>query len=158
MEDGSAGQALGGQYGKHACDGARLACTMNVTPGGLPPWFRCHAWPPRATPRGRPAPVESSGHQAMNKAHVWRAALNRLRRDLTGAQVNAWLSGAHLAEVSSSAATLSVRSSYEKQLLETRYREMIERALTETLGAPVALTVTVGSSRHATQNAEKYQG
>ena len=95
----------------------------------------------------------------MNKAHVWRAALNRLRRDLTGAQVNAWLSGAHLAEVSSGAATLHVRSSYEKQLLETRYREMIERALAETLGAPVALTVTVGAgaSRPLAHGTEKYQ-
>ncbi len=95
----------------------------------------------------------------MNKAHVWRAALNRLRRELTGAQVNAWLSGAHLAEVSSGAATLQVRSSYEKQLLETRYRETIERALAETLGAPVALSVTVGvaSTRHSAHAAEKQQ-
>ncbi|HEU0025507.1 MAG TPA: chromosomal replication initiator protein DnaA [Ktedonobacterales bacterium] len=95
----------------------------------------------------------------MNKAHVWRAALNRLRRDLTSAQVNAWLSGAHLAEVSTGAATLHVRSSYEKQLLETRYREMIEHALTETLGAPVALSIMVGSgvSRHPARAAEKSQ-
>jgi chromosomal replication initiator protein DnaA len=93
----------------------------------------------------------------MNNAHVWRAALNRLRRDLTSAQVNAWLSGAHLAEVSSGAATLRVRSSYEKQLLETRYREMIEHALTETLGAPVALSIMVGpsASRHSAHAAEK---
>jgi chromosomal replication initiator protein DnaA len=93
----------------------------------------------------------------MNKAHVWRAAMNRLRRELTGAQVNAWLSGAHLADVSSGAAILQVRSSYEKQLLETRYREVIERALAETLGAPVALSVTVGAARHSAHTAEKYQ-
>jgi chromosomal replication initiator protein DnaA len=95
----------------------------------------------------------------MNNAHLWRAALNRLRRDLTSAQVNAWLSGAYLAEVSTGAATLHVRSSYEKQLLETRYREMIEHALTETLGAPVSLSIMVGSgaSRHPARAAEKRQ-
>jgi chromosomal replication initiator protein len=96
----------------------------------------------------------------MNKAHVWRAALNRLRRELTGAQINAWLSGAQLTDIARGAATLHVRSSYEKQLLETRYREMIERALTETLGAPVALTVLVGAASRPTarsQNSQKHQ-
>ncbi|HZC07832.1 MAG TPA: chromosomal replication initiator protein DnaA [Ktedonobacterales bacterium] len=77
----------------------------------------------------------------MSNAHVWRAALGRLQREVTGAQLNTWLRGAQLVNVSGGAATVHVRSTFERELIESRYHDLIERALSDVVGAPVALTI-----------------
>ncbi|HEX8983639.1 MAG TPA: chromosomal replication initiator protein DnaA [Ktedonobacterales bacterium] len=77
----------------------------------------------------------------MSNTHVWRAALARLQREVTGAQFNTWLRGAQLVTVTSRAATVHVRSTYERELIESRYHDLIERALSDVIGAPIALTI-----------------
>ncbi len=77
----------------------------------------------------------------MSNAHVWRAALGRLQREVTGAQLNTWLRGAQLVTVGSGAATVHVRSTFERELIESRYHDLIERALSDVIGAPVRLTI-----------------
>ena len=77
----------------------------------------------------------------MSNAHVWRAALSRLQREVTGAQLNTWLRGAQLVSVSSGAATVHVRSTFERELIESRYHDLIERALSDVIGSPVTLTI-----------------
>lgn len=77
----------------------------------------------------------------MSNAHVWRAALNRLQREVTGAQLNTWLRGAQLVSVGGGAATVHVRSTFERELIVSRYHDLIERALSEVVGAPIRLTI-----------------
>lgn len=77
----------------------------------------------------------------MSNAHVWRAALSRLQREVTGAQLNTWLRGAQLVTVGSGEATVHVRSTFERELIESRYHDLIQRALSEVVGAPVRLTI-----------------
>ncbi len=77
----------------------------------------------------------------MSNTHVWRAALARLQREVTGAQFNTWLRGAQLVTVTSRSATVHVRSTYERELIESRYHDLIERALSDVIGAPIALTI-----------------
>ena len=77
----------------------------------------------------------------MSNAHVWRAALSRLQREVTGAQLNTWLRGAQLVNVSGGAATVHVRSTFERELIESRYHDLIERALSDVIGSSVTLTI-----------------
>ncbi len=85
----------------------------------------------------------------MSNTHVWRAALNRLQREVTGAQLNTWLRGAQLVSVAGGAATVQVRSTFEREMVESRYHDLIERALSEVVGAPVRLTITTASGAPA---------
>lgn len=78
---------------------------------------------------------------AVSNAHVWRAALSRLQREVTGAQLNTWLRGAQLVSVGSGAAVVHVRSTFERELIESRYHDLIERALSDVVGAPMKLTI-----------------
>jgi chromosomal replication initiator protein len=77
----------------------------------------------------------------VSNAHVWRSALTRLQREVTGAQLNTWLRGAQLVSVVNGAATLHVRSTYERELIESRYHDLIERALCDVIGSPIWLTI-----------------
>ena len=77
----------------------------------------------------------------MSNAHVWRAALSRLQREVTGAQINTWLRGAQLVSLGGGAATVHVRSTFEREMIESRYHDLIERALSDVVGAQVRLTI-----------------
>ena len=79
----------------------------------------------------------------MNTAHVWRAALERLRRELSRAQFDTWLRGTQLVLTDDGACELRVRTTFAKDMLETRYRDRIEAAIAEVAGAPCVLRIAV---------------
>ena len=79
----------------------------------------------------------------MNTAHVWRAALERLRRELSRAQFDTWLRGTQLALNDAGDCVLRVRTTFAKDMLETRYRDRIEAAIADIAGEPFALQITV---------------
>lgn len=99
----------------------------------------------------------------MSNAHVWRAALSRLQREVTGAQLNTWLRGAQLVSVNGGEATVHVRSTFEREMIASRYHDLIERALSEVVGEPIRLTIATapggslserpGSARSAARGA-----
>ncbi len=79
----------------------------------------------------------------MNTAHVWRAALERLRRELSRAQYDTWLRGTQLALTDDGVCILRVRTTFAKDMLETRYRERIGAAIAEITGEPCRLEIAV---------------
>ena len=79
----------------------------------------------------------------MNTAHVWRAALERLRRELSRAQFDTWLRGTQLVQTDGGECVLRVRTTFAKDMLETRYRDRIEAAIAEVSGEPCALEIAV---------------
>ncbi|HET9980156.1 MAG TPA: chromosomal replication initiator protein DnaA [Ktedonobacterales bacterium] len=79
----------------------------------------------------------------MNTAHVWRAALERLRRELSRAQFDTWLRGTQLESADDGAYELRVRTTFAKDMLETRYRDRIEAAIVGVAGAPCVLRIAV---------------
>jgi chromosomal replication initiator protein len=79
----------------------------------------------------------------VNTAHVWRAALERLRRELSRAQYDTWLRGTHLAFTDDGVCVLRVRTTFAKDMLETRYRERIGAAIAEVTGEPCRLEIAV---------------
>ena len=79
----------------------------------------------------------------MNTAHVWRAALERLRRELSRAQYDTWLRGTQLALTDDGVCVLRVRTTFAKDMLETRYRERIGAAIAEVTGEPCRLEIAV---------------
>jgi chromosomal replication initiator protein len=79
----------------------------------------------------------------VNTAHVWRAALERLRRELSRAQYDTWLRGTQLALTDDGVCVLRVRTTFAKDMLETRYRERIGAAIAEVTGEPCRLEIAV---------------
>lgn len=79
----------------------------------------------------------------MNTAHVWRAALERLRRELSRAQFDTWLRGTQLVQTDGGECVLRVRTTFAKDMLETRYRDRIEAAIAEVAGEQHTLTIAV---------------
>jgi chromosomal replication initiator protein len=79
----------------------------------------------------------------VNTAHVWRAALERLRRELSRAQYDTWLRGTQLALTDDGVCILRVRTTFAKDMLETRYRERIGAAIAEVTGEPCRLEIAV---------------
>ncbi|HEY7985242.1 MAG TPA: chromosomal replication initiator protein DnaA [Ktedonobacterales bacterium] len=81
----------------------------------------------------------------MSGGHVWRAALDQLRREMSRAQFDTWLNGTQLTLAGEgAAAVLRVRSTFARELLETRYRERIQAAIAQVTGRACALRVVVG--------------
>jgi chromosomal replication initiator protein len=79
--------------------------------------------------------------------HVWRAALDLLRREMSRAQFDTWLNGTQLSLGSDGApAVLRVRSTFARELLETRYRDRIEAAIAQVTGRAVAVRIVVDQS------------
>jgi chromosomal replication initiator protein len=74
---------------------------------------------------------------------VWRAALERLRRELSRAQYDTWLRGTQLAVTDDGVCILRVRTTFAKDMLETRYRERIGAAIAEVTGEPCHLEIAV---------------
>jgi chromosomal replication initiator protein DnaA len=85
----------------------------------------------------------------VSTGHIWRAALDRLRGEMTRAQFDTWLRGAQLAELGAAdgVAVLQVRTTFARELLETRFRERIEAAIAEVSGRPCVLRVVVADVR-----------
>jgi chromosomal replication initiator protein DnaA len=79
----------------------------------------------------------------LNGSHVWRGAQERLRQEMSSAQFETWLRGTQLLLDEDGAAELQVRTTFAKELLESRYRERIEAAIAGVIGAPCALEVSV---------------
>jgi chromosomal replication initiator protein len=82
-------------------------------------------------------------------AQVWRAAQERLRPQMTGAQFDTWLRGTSLAPAGDGAAVLGVRTTFAKEMLETRFRERIEAAVRDVTGKPCRLRIVVASASAA---------
>ena len=79
----------------------------------------------------------------LNDSHVWRGAQERLRQEMSSAQFETWLRGTQLRLDDDGAAELQVRTTFAKELLESRYRERIEAAIASVTGQPCALEVSV---------------
>jgi chromosomal replication initiator protein len=79
----------------------------------------------------------------LNDSHIWRGAQERLRQEMSSAQFETWLRGTQLRLDEDGAAELQVRTTFAKELLESRYRERIEAAIASVTGMPCALEVSV---------------
>src|SRR5215469_14285248 len=62
---------------------------------------------------------------------------------MTRAQFDTWLRGTWLAEERDGATVLCVRTTFAKELLETRYRERIEAAIASVTGKSCTLQLVV---------------
>ncbi|HEY7781008.1 MAG TPA: chromosomal replication initiator protein DnaA [Ktedonobacterales bacterium] len=81
----------------------------------------------------------------MSSGHVWRAALDRLRGEMTRAQFDTWLRGTDLAhDGEDGVAVLRVGTAFARAQLESRFRERIELAIAQVTGHPCVLRVVVG--------------
>ncbi len=89
-------------------------------------------------------------------AHVWRAAQERLRRQLKRAEYDTWLRDTQLVASSDGATVLRVRTTFACELVKSRYRDLIEAALTEITGQRCTLQVAVMTGSEAPQ--ELFQG
>jgi chromosomal replication initiator protein len=92
---------------------------------------------------------ESSGADLVSNAHVWRAAQERLRQEMTRAQFDTWLRGTWLADERDGVTVLCVRTTFAKELLETRYRERIETAIASVTGTSCTLQLVVVANEPA---------
>ncbi len=99
---------------------------------------------PAGVPVRQTAAVEY-GRQArrVNTAQVWRAAQDRLRQQMTRQQFETWFGGTWLATRDDGATLLCVRSTFVKELLETRFRERIVAAIAEVTGQRCPVEVVV---------------
>jgi chromosomal replication initiator protein len=82
----------------------------------------------------------------VSNAHVWRAAQERLRQEMTRAQFDTWLRGTWLADDRDGVTVLCVRTTFAKELLETRYRERIEAAIASVTGKSCTLELVVAAN------------
>ena len=79
----------------------------------------------------------------MSNGLVWRAAQDRLRQQMSRAQFETWLRGTWLTTADDGATVLAVRSTFARELLETRFRDRIESAITSVTGQPCTLRIAV---------------
>jgi chromosomal replication initiator protein len=79
----------------------------------------------------------------VNTAHVWRVALDRLRRELSRAEFDTWLRNTQLVTGDDGASVLRARTTFAKDMLETRYRERIEAAIAQVSGEQISLRIAV---------------
>jgi chromosomal replication initiator protein len=86
---------------------------------------------------------------------VWRAALERLRRELSRAQYDTWLRGTQLAITEDRGSVLRVRTTFAKDMLETRYRDRIEAAIADVTGEPCRLEIAVMAGESDAAEAEE---
>ena len=87
----------------------------------------------------------------MSNGHVWRAAQERLRQQMTRAQFDTWLRGTWLTSSGDGATLLCVRTTFAKELLESRYLDRIAAAIAGVTGQPCALRVAVAPSGPGSQ-------
>src|SRR5215813_11698817 len=64
---------------------------------------------------------------------------------MSGAQFDTWLRGTSLAPAPDGTTVLSVRTTFAKEMLETRFRERIEAAIREVTGKPCTLRILVAA-------------
>ena len=82
----------------------------------------------------------------MNTAQVWRAAQDRLRQQMTRQQFDTWFGGTWLAAGDDGVTRLCVRSTFVKELLETRFRERIVAAIADVTGERSPVEVVVAAA------------
>ncbi|MDF2145098.1 chromosomal replication initiator protein DnaA [Knoellia sp. p5-6-4] len=82
----------------------------------------------------------------LNYGQVWQNTLSALDADGIPAQQRAFLSLARLVGLLDGTALLAVPNEFTKDVVETRVREQVTRALSSQLGSDVRLAVTVDSS------------
>lgn len=82
----------------------------------------------------------------MSNGLVWRAAQDRLRQQMSRAQFETWLGGTWLTMAEDGATVLAVRTTFARELLETRFRDRIESAITSVTGQPCTLRITVATA------------
>jgi len=82
----------------------------------------------------------------LNYGQVWQNTLSALDADGIPAQQRAFLSLARLVGLLDGTALLAVPNDFTKDVVETRVREQVTRALSSQLGSDVRLAVTVDSS------------
>ncbi|HEV7129312.1 MAG TPA: chromosomal replication initiator protein DnaA [Ktedonobacterales bacterium] len=85
----------------------------------------------------------------MSGGHVWRTALEQLRKEISRAQFDTWLRGTQLSMSDDGAAVLHVQTTFARELLETRFRERIEQAIAQVTGHACRLRVVVGTAAAA---------
>jgi len=82
----------------------------------------------------------------LNFAQIWQNTLSALDADGIPAQQRAFLSLARLAGLLDGTALVKVPNDFTKDVVETRVRDQVTRALSSQLGMDVRLAVTVDSS------------
>ncbi|TQJ48871.1 chromosomal replication initiator protein DnaA [Phycicoccus sp. SLBN-51] len=82
----------------------------------------------------------------LNYGQVWQNTLSALDADGIPAQQRAFLSLARLVGLLDGTALVAVPNDFTKDVVETRVREQVTRALSSQLGSDVRLAVTVDSS------------
>jgi chromosomal replication initiator protein len=82
----------------------------------------------------------------LNYGQVWQNTLSALDADGVPAQQRAFLSLARLVGLLDGTALVAVPNEFTKDVVETRVREQVTRALSSQLGTDVRLAVTVDSS------------
>ncbi len=81
----------------------------------------------------------------MSNPHVWLAAQERLRQEMTRTQFDTWLRGTWLADERDNVTVLCVRTTFAKEYLETRFRERIEAAIASVTGRNCTLLLEVAA-------------
>ncbi|HEV8190623.1 MAG TPA: chromosomal replication initiator protein DnaA [Ktedonobacterales bacterium] len=84
-------------------------------------------------------------------AHVWRAAQERLRRQLKRAEYDTWLRDTQLVAPGDGSTVLRVRTTFACELVKSRYRDLIEAALAEVTGQRCTLQVAVMTGSEAAE-------
>ena len=82
-------------------------------------------------------------------AHVWRAAQERLRRQLKRAEYDTWLRDTQLVAGRDGSTVLHVRTTFACELVKSRYHDLIVAAITEITGQPCMLSVAVMTGAEA---------
>ncbi len=85
----------------------------------------------------------------MNNAYIWRATQERLRQKTTSAQFETWLRGTQLLSLANGHAVLGAPTTFAREQLDTRFRALIESALSEVAGARCTLAIEVLGSPSA---------
>ena len=82
----------------------------------------------------------------LNFAQIWQNTITTLDSDGLPARERAFLTLARLSGLLDGTALVKVPNEYTKDVVETRVRDEVTAALSDQLGTPVQLAVTVDSS------------
>ncbi len=96
--------------------------------------------------RGRLALYPVREGAEVSNAHVWWQAQERLRKEMTKGQYDTWLHGTQLRRGEDGTTVLYVRTTFDKESLDSHFRERIEAAISDVTGRPCTLRILVGAS------------
>src|SRR5687767_5004083 len=94
----------------------------------------------------------------LNFAQIWQNTITTLDADGLPARERAFLTLARLSGLLDGTALVKVPNDYTKDVVETRVRDEVTAALSDQLGTPVQLAVTVDSSLDENHLAEDTVG